>query len=160
MQASKPGSFLGLGTPVLPALPLHGGDRNRTSPFAFTGNKFEFRALGLELLAGVPEHGPQHDRRRGDRRALATKLETALKTSGATLEKAVTPVVKESWEANKQIIFDGDGYSEAVAQGGRETRPAEPAHDARGAAVAGRESDRRVVQEIQGALQARARVPL
>ena len=45
-QTSKPGSFLGLGTPVLPALPLHGGDRNRTSPFAFTGNKFEFRALG------------------------------------------------------------------------------------------------------------------
>ena len=41
-----PGSFLGLGTPVLPALPMHGGDRNRTSPFAFTGNKFEFRAVG------------------------------------------------------------------------------------------------------------------
>src|SRR5215467_10996750 len=39
-------SFLGLGTPVLPQLPKHGGDRNRTSPFAFTGNKFEFRALG------------------------------------------------------------------------------------------------------------------
>src|ERR1700684_849024 len=45
-QASKPGSFLGLGPPLLPPLPLHGGDRNRTSPFAFTGNKFEFRALG------------------------------------------------------------------------------------------------------------------
>ncbi len=46
VQPSKPGSFLGLGTPVLPPLPLHGADRNRTSPFAFTGNKFEFRALG------------------------------------------------------------------------------------------------------------------
>src|SRR5205814_2194193 len=43
---STPGSFLGLGTQVLPPLPMHGGDRNRTSPFAFTGNKFEFRALG------------------------------------------------------------------------------------------------------------------
>ena len=43
---SKPGSLLGLGSPVLPPLPLHGGDRNRTSPFAFTGNKFEFRAVG------------------------------------------------------------------------------------------------------------------
>src|SRR6202022_3969733 len=43
---STPESFLGLGTPVLPRLPKHGGDRNRTSPFAFTGNKFEFRALG------------------------------------------------------------------------------------------------------------------
>ena len=43
-----PGSFLGLGTPVLPPLPMHGGDRNRTSPFAFTGNKFEFRARRVE----------------------------------------------------------------------------------------------------------------
>ena len=68
-QTSKPGSFLGLGTPVLPPLPLHGGDRNRTSPFAFTGNKFEFRALGLEPVAGAAEHGAEHDRRGGDRRA-------------------------------------------------------------------------------------------
>ena len=49
--ASSDNGFLGLGTPVLPPLPLHGGDRNRTSPFAFTGNKFEFRMLGLELVA-------------------------------------------------------------------------------------------------------------
>src|SRR4029077_9137556 len=52
-ERSKPGSFLGLRTPVLPTLPLHGGDRNRTSPFAFTGNKFEFRAPGSsQSLAG------------------------------------------------------------------------------------------------------------
>ena len=43
-----PGSFLELGASVLPRLPMHGGDRNRTSPFAFTGNKFEFRAARLE----------------------------------------------------------------------------------------------------------------
>ena len=49
-----PGSFLGLGTPVLPALPMHGGDRNRTSPFAFTGNKFEFRALGSSMSLAFP----------------------------------------------------------------------------------------------------------
>ncbi len=51
---STPESFLGLGTPVLPPLPLHGGDRNRTSPFAFTGNKFEFRALGSSQSLGLP----------------------------------------------------------------------------------------------------------
>ena len=56
------------GHAVLPPLPLHGGDRNRTSPFAFTGNKFEFRALGSSMSLGVPEHGAEHDRRRGDRR--------------------------------------------------------------------------------------------
>src|ERR1700726_1800124 len=51
---STPESFLGLGTPVLPPLPKHGGDRNRTSPFAFTGNKFEFRALGSSMSLSLP----------------------------------------------------------------------------------------------------------
>jgi glutamine synthetase len=112
VQPSKPGSFLGLGTPVLPALPLHGGDRNRTSPFAFTGNKFEFRALGSSASPAWPNTvlntivAESVDE-------LAEKLKTALKRSGATLEKAVTSVVKEAWAANKRIVFDGDNYDEA-----------------------------------------------
>ncbi len=112
VQASKPGSFLGLGTPVLPPLPLHGGDRNRTSPFAFTGNKFEFRALGSSASPAWPNTvlntivAESVDE-------LTDKLKTALKGSGATLEKAVTSVVKDVWAANKQVVFDGDGYSEA-----------------------------------------------
>jgi glutamine synthetase len=112
VQPSKPGSFLGLGTPVLPPLPLHGGDRNRTSPFAFTGNKFEFRALGSNSSPAWPNTvlntivADAID-------DLTDKLKGALKGSGATLEKAVTKVVKEAWTANKQIVFDGDGYSEA-----------------------------------------------
>jgi len=110
-QPSKPGSFLGLGTPVLPALPLHGGDRNRTSPFAFTGNKFEFRALGSSSSPAFPNTvlntivAESVDE-------LTEKLKTALKGSGATLEKAVTSVVKAAWTANKRVVFDGDGYSE------------------------------------------------
>jgi glutamine synthetase len=112
VQPSKPGSFLGLGTPVLPPLPLHGGDRNRTSPFAFTGNKFEFRALGSNSSPAFPNTvlntivAESVD-------DLTEKLKTALKRSGATLEKAVTSVVKDAWAANKQVVFDGDGYSEA-----------------------------------------------
>ncbi len=111
VQASKPGSFLGLGTPVLPPLPLHGGDRNRTSPFAFTGNKFEFRALGSSQSPALPNTvlntivAESID-------DLTDKLKTALKASGATLEKAVTKIVKDVWSANKQVVFDGDGYSE------------------------------------------------
>ncbi|HEX4117070.1 MAG TPA: glutamine synthetase III [Solirubrobacteraceae bacterium] len=111
VQASKPGSFLGLGTPVLPPLPLHGGDRNRTSPFAFTGNKFEFRALGSSQSPALPNTvlntivAESIDE-------LTGKLKTALKASGATLEKAVTKVVKDAWTENKQVVFDGDGYSE------------------------------------------------
>src|SRR5262249_43228649 len=48
------GGILDLGSQVLPKLPTHGGDRNRTSPFAFTGNKFEFRALGSSMSLGFP----------------------------------------------------------------------------------------------------------
>jgi glutamine synthetase len=109
-ERSKPGSFLGLGTPVLPTLPLHGGDRNRTSPFAFTGNKFEFRALGSSQSLALPNTvlntivAEAID-------DLAGKLKTALKGSSANLEKAVAKVVRESYAANKLIIFDGDNYA-------------------------------------------------
>ena len=51
---NTPASFLDLGATVLPPLPMHGGDRNRTSPFAFTGNKFEFRALGSSMSLAFP----------------------------------------------------------------------------------------------------------
>ena len=109
-QTGKPGSFLGLGTPVLPPLPMHGGDRNRTSPFAFTGNKFEFRALGSSMSPALPNTvlntivAESIDE-------LAEALKKAQRAS--TLEKAVAKVVKESWMANKQVVFDGDNYSEA-----------------------------------------------
>jgi glutamine synthetase len=109
-QQSKPGSFLGLGTPVLPPLPLHGGDRNRTSPFAFTGNKFEFRALGSSQSLALPNTvlntivAEAID-------DLAGKLKSALKSSSGGLEKAVAKVVKESWTQNKRIVFDGDNYA-------------------------------------------------
>src|SRR6185503_14508410 len=53
-KSSKQGGLLGLGTPILPHLPKHAGDRNRTSPFAFTGNKFEFRALGSSQSISWP----------------------------------------------------------------------------------------------------------
>jgi glutamine synthetase len=109
-ERSKPGSFLGLGTPVLPALPLHGGDRNRTSPFAFTGNKFEFRALGSSQSLALPNTvlntivAEAID-------DLAGKLKTAMKGSGANLERSVAKVVRDSWKANKKVIFDGDNYA-------------------------------------------------
>jgi glutamine synthetase len=109
-ERSKPGSFLGLGTPVLPTLPLHGGDRNRTSPFAFTGNKFEFRALGSSQSLALPNTvlntivAEAID-------DLAGKLKSALKGSSTNLEKAVAKVVRDSYSANKRIIFDGDNYA-------------------------------------------------
>jgi len=107
---STPESFLGLGTPVLPPLPMHGGDRNRTSPFAFTGNKFEFRALGSSMSLSLPNTvlntivAEAID-------DLAEELEDALR-AGTELEAALRPILQRSYAANKQIIFGGDNYSE------------------------------------------------
>ncbi len=107
---STPESFLGLGTPVLPPLPMHGGDRNRTSPFAFTGNKFEFRALGSSMSLGLPNTvlntivAEAIDE-------LASELENTL-AAGGTLEDALRPIIQRSYAANKQIVFGGDGYSD------------------------------------------------
>ncbi len=107
---STPESFLGLGTPVLPPLPMHGGDRNRTSPFAFTGNKFEFRALGSSMSLSLPNTvlntivAESID-------SLAEELEDAL-GAGTELEAALRPILRRSYTANKRIVFGGDNYSE------------------------------------------------
>jgi glutamine synthetase len=107
---STPESFLGLGTPVLPPLPMHGGDRNRTSPFAFTGNKFEFRALGSSQSLGLPNTvlntivAEAID-------YLSEELENAL-NQGKSLEDALRPIMQRSYSGNKQVVFGGDGYSE------------------------------------------------
>ncbi|MDX6637510.1 MAG: glutamine synthetase [Solirubrobacterales bacterium] len=104
------GGTLGLGTPVLPPLPLHGGDRNRTSPFAFTGNKFEFRALGSSMSLAFPNTvlntivAEAID-------ALTDELETAL-GEGKDVGEAIAVVAKRSYDANKEICFGGDNYSE------------------------------------------------
>jgi glutamine synthetase len=105
-----PGSFLGLGTPVLPALPMDGGDRNRTSPFAFTGNKFEFRALGSSMSLAFPNTVLNTIAAEAID-ALSRSLEAKL-DAGTDLAEAVTAVVKEAYDANKQVCFGGDNYSD------------------------------------------------
>ncbi len=108
---ATPGSFLGLGTPVLPPLPMHGGDRNRTSPFAFTGNKFEFRALGSSMSLALPNTVLNTIVAEAIE-MLCDKLEAG-SADGKGLEEAVVATVRETYSANKQICFDGDNYTEA-----------------------------------------------
>ncbi|MFQ5569204.1 MAG: glutamine synthetase III [Rhodothermales bacterium] len=112
---SKQGGFLGLGVPALPHLPRHAGDRNRTSPFAFTGNKFEFRAVGSSQSVSFPNIvlnlivAEALDE-------MATKLEAGLegkdKSNEEVLEAAVADVLSEVIAEAKPIIFLGDNYSE------------------------------------------------
>jgi glutamine synthetase len=106
-----PASVLGLGTPVLPPLPMHGGDRNRTSPFAFTGNKFEFRALGSSMSLAFPNTvlntivAEAIDE-------LADQLESEVSSGSSDLAEAVNAVVKDAYTESKKVIFGGDNYAE------------------------------------------------
>src|SRR5437763_7009379 len=87
-KTTKQGGFMEIGVSVLPKLPRDAGDRNRTSPFAFTGNKFEFRAVGAsQSIAGpntelntIVAESLDH---------IATQLEKAVKVQGKDLNKAV-----------------------------------------------------------------------
>ncbi|HKK94067.1 MAG TPA: glutamine synthetase III [Longimicrobiales bacterium] len=107
---SRASGILGLGVDTLPQLPRHAGDRNRTSPFAFTGNKFEFRALGSSQSISFP----------------ATVLNTIVAESvdemtsavedameaGKGREVAIRDVLADEVKKFKRVIFNGDGYSD------------------------------------------------
>jgi glutamine synthetase len=107
---NTPASFLDLGSSVLPPLPLDGGDRNRTSPFAFTGNKFEFRALGSSMSLAFPNTVLNTIAAEAID-DLAGKLKEKL-DAGSGMPEAVMEIVKDSYLENKVICFGGDNYSE------------------------------------------------
>ena len=109
-RSSKHGGLLGLGSPVLPKLPKHAGDRNRTSPFAFTGNKFEFRALGSSQSISFPATvlntimAESIDE-------MCTELESAMKKKAADFAEALLKLLAREIGSAKRIIFNGDGYN-------------------------------------------------
>jgi glutamine synthetase len=106
------GGTLDLGARTLPQLPRHSGDRNRTSPFAFTGNKFEFRAVGSTASVAWPNTilntivAESLD-------DLATELEKAAgaNPTPAKLQSTVLAALKRIIRDHKRVVFDGDGYS-------------------------------------------------
>jgi glutamine synthetase len=114
VKSSKSGTQMEVGVTTLPPLPKDTTDRNRTSPFAFTGNKFEFRAVPSSLSIG----GPNMVLNTIVAEALddiATALENDIK-SGNSLEKAVQKILTDTIKAHKNIIFNGDNYSDEWKQ--------------------------------------------
>lgn len=110
-KSAKNGGSLKIGVTVLPTFPRDPGDRNRTSPFAFTGNKFEFRACGssqsvagpIVVINTIVAESLDH---------IATDLEKAVaegKDLSAEIQRVLQAAVKES----RGVIFSGDNYSEA-----------------------------------------------
>ncbi len=114
-----------LGTHVLPDLPRDTGDRNRTSPFAFTGNRFEFRALGSSQspsLANTVLNTIVAEAIDSLCEDLTAKMAGTKKKPGKSLEGALGEVIAATYKTAGKIVFDGDGYSdewhrEAAARG-------------------------------------------
>lgn len=97
---------LEIGASVLPNFPKDTTDRNRTSPFAFTGNKFEFRSLGSSFSIAGPNT------------ILNTIVAEVLKQfadrlqNAADFQKELNHIIRKTYRENKQIVFNGNNYSE------------------------------------------------
>ena len=108
--SSKGKGTMIIGVDTLPELPTDPGDRNRTSPFAFTGNRFEFRAPGSGQTINVPMiilntiMADSLD-------YMATVLEKAV-GEGEDFDKAVQQLLTEIITEHGAVVFNGDGYSE------------------------------------------------
>jgi glutamine synthetase len=110
-KSTKSGGILDTGVGVLPKLPRDAGDRNRTSPFAFTGNKFEFRAVSANQSIAMPNIS-LNVAVAESLDYCATELEKSLK-AGKKLQVAVKDLLTKLIKENKQIIFNGNNYSES-----------------------------------------------
>ena len=108
-KSTKSGGIMDIGVAVLPKLPRDAGDRNRTSPFAFTGNKFEFRAVSSNQGIAMPNVALNVAATESFDYC-ATELEASLK-SGKKLEEAVKMLLSKVVKESKGIIFNGNGYS-------------------------------------------------
>ena len=135
-----------VGVDILPTLPKDAGDRNRTSPFAFTGNRFEFRAVGsAQSIAGplvamntIMAESLDY---------IATRLEKAVGETG-TAQRRGAESPRGHHQGARQHRFQWRWLHGGVAQGSREARPAEPALVRRGAAGARQQGSHRVVRAI------------
>ena len=133
LEQGKPGrgkarqaAALKIGVDVLPALPKDTTDRNRTSPFAFTGNKFEFRAPGSSFSCAGPNT------------ALNTVVAEAFDEIAAELESVpagkfndtLQGILRRLVKAHKRVLFNGDGYTadwaEEAARRGLPNAPSTP----------------------------------
>jgi len=107
--SSKNGGVMKVGVDTLPGLPRDATDRNRTSPFAFTGNKFEFRAVGSTQSCAGPNIvintivAEAFD-------DMASVLESA-KGSGEHFNEALQTLLQKIIKEHKRVIFNGDNYS-------------------------------------------------
>jgi glutamine synthetase len=108
-EEKDPDLLVDLGIPFLPPFYRASTDRNRTSPFAFTGNKFEIRAVGGSQNPSISSTAI-NTITADSFNYLADEIESHL-NQGMALDKAISKVVKDTLAKHQRIIFDDDGYS-------------------------------------------------
>jgi glutamine synthetase len=108
---TKSGGFIKIGVTSLPPLPKDVSDRNRTSPFAFTGNKFEFRMAGSSqsiatpityLNAAMAQVLMEY----------ANRLESIPPRKASVINEVIQSIIKESYIKHRRVVFNGNGYSD------------------------------------------------
>lgn len=109
VQGSMRPGLMNLGIDTLPEFPKDPGDRNRTSPFAFTGNRFEFRAVGSNQSVSGPLVA-MNTILTDSLTWVADRLEAEL-GEGKSLDAAAYNILKEVMEQHGAVVFGGDGYS-------------------------------------------------
>jgi glutamine synthetase len=129
LQGSALGGVMQFGVDTLPEFSRDPGDRNRTSPFAFTGNRFEFRAVGSNQSVAGPLVA-MNTILADSLGWISDQLEAKL-SSGVPLEEAAIAVIKDVMNEHGAVVFGGDGYSKewhqmAVEQRGLENLHATP----------------------------------
>lgn len=105
----KKNPVLEIGVSTLPPLPADLSDRNRTSPFAFTGNKFEFRALGAGQSI-APANIALNAAMACALEDIADELENRI-ASGSSLNEALKDILPKLFSENMPVVFNGNGYS-------------------------------------------------
>ena len=110
VEGSKQKSIMNVGVDTLPPLPIDPGDRNRTSPFAFTGNRFEFRAVGSSMSVAGPLVA-LNTMVAESLDYMATELEAATGGDSSKLNAAVQTLLQKVITEHGSVIFNGDGYS-------------------------------------------------
>jgi len=113
--SSEKDADLFLGVSMLPLIPKHAGDRNRTSPFAFTGNKFEFRAAGSNQSLAFPNvvlNASVAESLRDFANSLRDQLSGKDKADPDVFKTAVLDILRENAKEFENILFEGDNYSD------------------------------------------------
>jgi glutamine synthetase len=111
VKGCKQKCVMNIGVDTLPPLPMDPGDRNRTSPFAFTGNRFEFRAVGSTMSIAGPQVA-LNTMMAESLDYIATELEKATGGDSSKLNDAVQALLQKIMIDHESVIFNGDGYSE------------------------------------------------